>query len=64
MLEDAAAAFQQAINHKKDYAKGYNNFGVVLVRLGKFRQGFGSPQKTVELDRHHPHVQYHIFAKL
>jgi len=48
--EEAANAYQQAINLKPDLAGYYNNLGNVLARAGKIDEAKAAYTKSVELD--------------
>lgn len=48
--EEAANAYQQAINLKPDVAGYYNNLGNVLARSGKIDEAKAAYTKSVELD--------------
>lgn len=48
--EEAAQAYQQAINAKADVPGYYNNLGNVLARLGKIEEAKAAYTKSAELD--------------
>jgi tetratricopeptide (TPR) repeat protein len=48
--EEAAQAYQQAINAKPDVPGYYNNLGNVLARAGKIEEGKAAYAKSAELD--------------
>src|SRR5258708_7783579 len=48
--EDAAQAYQQAINAKPDVPGYYNNMGNVLARAGKIEEAKAADTKSAELD--------------
>lgn len=49
-FEDAAAAYQKAVDLKPDQAGYYNNLGNVLAKLGKIPEAEAAYQKSVTLD--------------
>jgi tetratricopeptide (TPR) repeat protein len=60
--EEAANAYQQAINLKPDVAGYYNNLGNVLSRAGKIEEAKAAYAKSVELDPANAATAYRNFG--